>query len=37
VVRRLVEAHQSSRTAGVLGETTVNVLSLNLALDRLGR
>jgi K+-transporting ATPase ATPase C chain len=37
VVRRLVADHQSKRTAGVLGETTVNVLSLNLALDRLRR
>jgi len=34
-VLRLVEDHRSGRTLGVLGETTVNVLSLNLALDAL--
>jgi potassium-transporting ATPase KdpC subunit len=37
LVERLVAEHRSSRTVGVLGETTVNVLSLNLALDRLRR
>ena len=36
-VQRLVADHRSNRTVGVLGETTVNVLALNLALDRLGR
>jgi K+-transporting ATPase ATPase C chain len=32
----LVHAHTRSRPWGVLGEDTVNVLDLNLALDRLG-
>lgn len=34
-VQSLVKAHTNGRQLGVLGEKTVNVLNLNLALDRL--
>lgn len=36
VVLDLVDAHTTGRTAAVLGETTVDVLALNLALDDRG-
>jgi potassium-transporting ATPase KdpC subunit len=36
-VRQLIDDHTSGRTLGVLGEKTVDVLALNLALDRLAK
>ena len=36
-VRTLIDDHTSGRALGILGEKTVDVLALNLALDRLER
>ena len=36
-LRRLVQEHTEDRLAGLLGEPRVNVLALNLALDRTAR
>ena len=36
-VTRLIDAHTEGRQLGLLGETRVKVLTLNLALDRLGK
>ena len=36
VVQRAIAAHTQGRAWGFLGEQTVNVLELNLALDRTG-
>jgi K+-transporting ATPase ATPase C chain len=36
-VSKLIDAHTEGRQLGLLGEPRVNVLALNMALDRLGR
>jgi K+-transporting ATPase ATPase C chain len=37
MVRQLIDDHTQGRTLGILGEKTVDVLALNLALDRLAK
>jgi K+-transporting ATPase c subunit len=34
-MRKLISGHQDSRQFGLLGEETINVVDLNLALDDL--
>ena len=36
-VNQLIEDHTNGRPLGILGEKTVNVLDLNLALDNSGQ
>jgi K+-transporting ATPase ATPase C chain len=37
LVRQLIEQHIAGRQLGILGEPRVNVLDLNLALDKVGK